>query len=90
MTKHVYITPQEHNCNTSQSCMICDGGLALCKSCMCLEGGLASECPDEIVDMETQQKIYNGEIDYRGGQWVKEISIHSPAYYRKEVINSTK
>lgn len=52
MTEHIYVTPEDHKGKDCYPCMVCDGGLSLCKVCMCLEGGLASECPGEIVSFE--------------------------------------
>lgn len=64
-------------------CMICEGGLALCEICGGLEGGLPSECPGEPMSTETQEKVYAGELDFVGEEWVTKASPNSPAYYRK-------
>lgn len=49
---------------------VADGGLAVCKTCGCFEGSLASECPGTRVSADDQDRIYNGEVDFVGGQWV--------------------
>lgn len=62
-------TPAECSCG-SAGCMICDGGLSLCKVCGALEGSLTKECPGERVPMSKQDRVYAGEIEYVGGRWV--------------------
>jgi hypothetical protein len=73
--------PVECHCG-KMGCMFCDGGLFACKVCGALEGATASECPGRRMSDEEKAAVYNGTLDYRGGEWVKECSPHSPFYYR--------
>ena len=83
MTKHIFVTPQDHIDKDCYPGMICDGGLALCSVCGGLEGGLTSDCPEEQMTEEEVEKVYKGEIDFIDGQWVNKVSPHSPACYRE-------
>ncbi len=49
---------------------VAEGGLAVCKVCRCFEGSLASECPGEPASGDQQDRIYNREIDFIGGEWI--------------------
>jgi hypothetical protein len=80
--QHVFIEPSECDCRGEAGCMICDGGLALCKNCGGLEGGLPSECPGVQMAAGQMDAVYQGRIDYRNGQWVAEVSQYSPAAFR--------
>ena len=68
----------EHTGDYAANCDVCDGGLAICKVCGLVEGCLTTDCPGENVYAEKNETIYNGQIDYRNGQWVNEPSPHSP------------
>lgn len=64
---------------------IVDGGLSLCKVCGGLEGGLPTNCPGERMAMETQDKVYRGEIDFIESEgWINKISQNSPEYWRRK------
>jgi len=54
---------------SSGSCMICDGGLAMCKVCKLYEGGLTTECPGIVVAIDQSDDIYHGKLDFKDGQW---------------------
>ena len=67
------MTPGDHNCNPDDNCVVCDGGLTICKVCNLGEGSLTTDCPGEKVDMDKVDLIYAGELDFREGQgWVNE------------------
>ena len=53
---------------------VADGGLAVCKICGCFEGSLASECPGAPVSADQQDRIYSGEVDFVGEQWVSQVT----------------
>lgn len=80
MTDHVY---EEHKQCSRLHCPICDGGLAVCTICGCLEGSLASECPGFNCYASHGDRIYNGEVDFRGGEWVDGESMHCPSWRRE-------
>lgn len=44
--------------------------LGVCRNCGTYEGGLATECPMVKLTDEQVDDIYNGRIDFVGGQWV--------------------
>jgi len=62
--KHDFKTSEDCNC-TEAGCMICDGGLALCKVCGLLEGALTTDCPGHKVPYCMGEMIYGGLLDYR-------------------------
>lgn len=71
--KHVFVTSKDCTCDGSASCMICDGGLAICKVCGGMEGSLTTDCPGEMIPMERHNEVYAGKFDYREGKgWVQE------------------
>lgn len=74
--KHVFIEPKDCNCDkyeNGQSCMVCDGGLAICRVCGLMEGSLTTDCPGVESWSEYSERVYKGELDYREGQgWVAE------------------
>ncbi|KLU61725.1 hypothetical protein CEB3_c19030 [Peptococcaceae bacterium CEB3] len=73
--KHQYFTPPDHGCDKEQYCLICDGGLAVCKVCHLAEGTLTTDCPGEPVPPNLEDLIYSGELDYRDGRgWVSEAN----------------
>lgn len=60
-------------------CMLCQGGLALCRTCGALEGALTTDCPGVRVSYDDGEAVYQGRLDYRRGEgWVAEESPHSP------------
>lgn len=44
--------------------------LFTCAVCGCSEGEVPTECPGERLHPDERAAIYNGHIDFRGGQWV--------------------
>lgn len=54
----------------NQSCMFCDGGLSACIRCNAFEGATPSECPGVPMTRDQSDRVYDGIIDYRFGQWV--------------------
>lgn len=74
--KHDFMTPAECTCDGETGCMICDGGLSVCKVCGGGEGSLTTDCPGERIPEGLDHEVYAGELDYREGLgWVKE---HNP------------
>lgn len=65
--EHTFETHE--NCHLT-SCMICDGGLGLCKVCGCLEGQLATECPGFDIGSEVGDLIWKGKADFINGEWI--------------------
>lgn len=61
---------KHENCTCEGHCMICDGGLSFCTVCGCIEGSLATECPGFDCWTTHGDRIYSGEIDFKGGVWV--------------------
>lgn len=52
------------------TCMFCAGGLAACSRCDAFEGATPSECPGIPMTGDQSDRVYEGIIDYRFGQWV--------------------
>lgn len=68
MTDHVFET---HTDCDKPHCNICVGGLAYCTVCGGAEGDLPTDCPGEKLAYGVLGQIYQGEIDYINGKWVK-------------------
>jgi len=71
--KHVYFTSKDHNHSDefySGNCIVCDGGLGICKVCGCIEASLAKECPGFQCYETHGEAIYTGYIDFMDGHWV--------------------
>lgn len=73
-TRHRLHNP--HSC-TRMECSICEGGLGWCETCGGAEGSLPTDCPQQPMDWDTAQQVYEGLIDHRAGRWVRE-SAHRP------------
>jgi len=68
-----------HKCSCGDNlCNFCGGGLFMCIKCGSAEGATTSQCPGEMMDGDTQDKVYSGEIDYVDGEWVNKASKFSP------------
>jgi hypothetical protein len=76
--QHTWV--EHENCKKPY-CEICEGGLSICSICGLIEGSLTTECPGYRCWTEKGDDIYAGKIDFRNGQWVKECSPYSPAFY---------
>lgn len=61
-----------------EGCMFCNGGLGLCVTCGGAEGSLPTECPGEQMTSRAQDEVYNGRLDFRGGQWTSSSSDCAP------------
>lgn len=70
MTAHTKYRCVERYSHDTSFCPYCDGGLFLCSVCRCAEGTLPSECPGSPVDGNTQDDIFTGKLDFKGGQWI--------------------
>ena len=49
-------------------------GCAACRVCHGFEGTLTTDCPGVPMTATQDQKVYRGEIDFKGGQWVNQPS----------------
>lgn len=68
--KHILKGSPEAPCDCGdreRSCMICDGGLALCVVCGGGEGSLPTDCPGRQLTMEEQDHIYEGTLNFVNG-----------------------
>lgn len=81
MAEHVYLDGKSCNCKKEGNCMICDGGLAICKICGLYEGSLTTECPSYDCYKDKSDDVYAGKIDFRDGKWVKGYTKHMAHIY---------
>lgn len=51
------------------NCPICEGGLANCFVCHGAEATLPTECPGRPMTEGEQQRVMDGVLDYRNGEW---------------------
>lgn len=58
------------NCD-NPNCMICSAGLAICTVCKGAEGELTTECCGRVLTEQEKNDIYNKEIDFKNGNWMK-------------------
>ena len=70
---HNYETHADHaDAEGGQMCrMICDGGLAICKTCRGGESTLTTECPGVPMTGAQGDAVYAGKLDFLGGVWVE-------------------
>lgn len=52
-----HILIEHTNCQQS-FCMICEGGLSICKVCGGMEGSLLPECPGRVLTLEEDEANY--------------------------------
>lgn len=57
-----------HKCD-SESCFICEGGLASCTVCYGGEASLPTDCPGVVMTAEQSEGVTNGTMDYRKFKW---------------------
>lgn len=77
---HQRVTSADCPCRGPWPCVVCDGGLFLCKVCGGAEGSLPSHCPGAPVGADRLDQVYWGEMDYLNGRWVVgAVSPHCPA-----------
>ena len=69
MVNHIYYKCKEP-CETIH-CNFCDGGLSSCIVCDGAEGSLPSECPGKVMSCKEQELIFDGDLDFRDGKWIK-------------------
>lgn len=67
---HVYEGHADHEPDSAECRMICDGGLSCCMVCRGAEGALPTECPGVPMTRQESEAVYAGTLDYRGGAWV--------------------
>lgn len=81
---HVYITSETCECSPDREghCMVCDGGLSLCKVCGALEGALPTQCPKKQMTYEELNDVHRGLLDFRRGNWLRMTSRYSPVWWR--------
>jgi hypothetical protein len=78
---HKFIDGCKNHCG---SCHLCC--LAVCEVCGLFEGALTTHCPGKHVSYEDSQRIYIGDLNFRGGIWVKECSEHTPVWFKRHAI----
>lgn len=54
-------------CN-NMACYTCN--LYVCKNCGAYEGSLTTDCPNVRVNMDVQDAVYKGKVDFIGDSWV--------------------
>lgn len=69
--------------------MFCEGGLFACSVCDAFEGATPDECPGERMSYEDSQKIYEGQLNFRDGEWRTECCevmrpVHDLDNYMRE------
>jgi hypothetical protein len=69
-----YECPKDAHPN-NEPCMFCDGGLGLCTVCGGAEGSLTTECMGGPVDYFTLQKVYQTNLDFINGGWVRSQAL---------------
>lgn len=76
MDHKLYYPGDDHHCpardDVPGSCMICDGGLAICRTCGGAEGSLPTHCPGVRMTSYAEDQVYTGRLNFREGQWHKE------------------
>lgn len=87
---HVLFVCDGQHGEYGRSCMFCDGGLSACATCGAFEGAWTTHCPHVRVDVDTWDKVYAGELDYRSGRWVNEASPHCPPGFRKAMREAAR
>lgn len=84
--KHQFFDPSTCDCDGSDHCVICDGGLALCQVCGLTEGCLTTDCPGQDAFKTHNEAVYAGELDYIDGRgWVEQASPHSPGTFAQRI-----
>lgn len=73
--EHTFIDGCEDKCGACNLCC-----LSVCSRCGLYEGALTTHCPGENVSMDKSELIYAGKLNYRGGEWVEELSEHTPRW----------
>ena len=71
-------------------CMFCDGGLFACSVCDSFEGATTTQCPGVKMTGEQADMVYNGELDYRHGQWIEAESFYCPGGYEQLLTEDEK
>lgn len=51
-------------------CHTCTWGARHCLRCRGTEGSLPTDCPGKPMDSDTQDRVFDREIDYVDGQWI--------------------
>ncbi len=75
---HHYRTPADCTSSHDSPCMVCDGGLSVCRDCHLFEGCLTSDCPGHDCFAAQSAAVYRGQLDFRDGRWVEAPSPHCP------------
>ena len=65
MEHTLYVCPGDHD----RSCMFCDGGLSACSVCGAFEGMWPDECPGSQMTGAVGDAVYNGQMNFREGEW---------------------
>jgi len=83
---HIYRTPETCSCDkySDRSCMVCEGGLAICTVCHLMEGALTTDCPG-VSASANSEAVYQGFLDFRKGEgWVPK---KNPCAHNREVMH---
>jgi hypothetical protein len=51
-----------------------DDGLQHCKVCNGAEGSLTTDCPGRRMTDAEEERVYDGEIDFKDGQWISTVT----------------
>jgi hypothetical protein len=73
---HRFIDGCKDKCGCCNLCC-----LAVCDVCGLFEGALTTHCPGKPVSFENSERIYRGELNFRGGIWLAECSEHTPRWF---------
>lgn len=55
--------------------------LEYCCVCGGYEGGLPTHCPGKHMDSIQTDAVYQGKLDFRGGEWVGKPTVHMAHAY---------
>lgn len=73
--QHKFIDGCKHKCGACNLCC-----LAVCEKCWLYEGALTTHCPGKPVPFFMEERVYKGQLNFRGGIWIRESSEHTPAF----------
>lgn len=69
------------------SCQFCAGGLSACVTCGAFEGMWPDECPGRQMSAIQGDGVYEGELNYRAGEWRDECcQAMRPTYDRENYL----
>ena len=74
------------HCPRPAVCQWCDGGLFACALCNSFEGATTTTCPEMPMDQAMIDRVYDGELNYRDGEWRNEPSGSCASHLTKENV----